>query len=56
MRGAGWRIFYVLHEGQLDPGPQAVVADPGSVVFVVYIDDASAHRKEVAAATRCARS
>ena len=55
VRGDDWRIFYVLSEGQLDPGPAAVVANPAKVVFVAYVDDASANRKEVAAATRCAR-
>jgi hypothetical protein len=54
VRGDDWRIFYVLHEGQLDPGLNAVVADPGAVVFVAYITDAAEHRKEIAAATRCA--
>jgi len=54
VRGDDWRIFYVLHEGQLDPGPASVVANPAQVVFVAYIENARAHRKEVAAATRCA--
>ena len=54
VRGDDWRIFYVLHSGQLDPGLAAVVARPAAVVFVAYITDAAAHRKEVAAATRCA--
>ena len=55
VRGDDWRIFYVLHEGQLDPGLATVVARPSAVVFVAYITDAPAHRAEVAAATRCAR-
>jgi hypothetical protein len=52
--GDDWRIFYVLSEGQLDPGVRAIVADPAKVVFVAYIDDVSDRRDEVAAATRCA--
>jgi hypothetical protein len=56
VRGEDWRIFYVLHEGQLDPGLAAVVANPGEVVFVAYITNAAAHREEVAAATRCGRA
>ena len=55
IRGDDWRIFYVLREGQLDPGLAAVVANPASVVFAAYITQASAHRGQVAAATRCAR-
>jgi hypothetical protein len=55
VRGDDWRIFYVLYEGQIDPGPPAIVADPAQAVFVAYITGASEHRKEVAAATRCAR-
>lgn len=51
--GEDWRIFYVLSEGQLDPGVRAVLADPATVVFVAYIDDVSDRRDEVAAATRC---
>ncbi len=51
--GDGWRIFYVLSEGQLDPGVEAVVADPEKVAFAAYIDDASRRRAEVAAAARC---
>jgi hypothetical protein len=54
VRGEDWRIFYVLHAGQLDPGLAAVVARPSAVVFVAYITEAAAHRKEIAAATRCA--
>ncbi len=54
VRGDDWRLFYVLHSGQLDPGLKAVVANPGEVVFVAYITGAAAHRKEIAAATRCA--
>ena len=54
VRGDGWRIFYVLHEGQLDPGLPAIVADPGRVASVAYVAHASAQREEVAAATRCA--
>ena len=54
VRGDDWRIFYVLHEGQVDPGLSAVVANPAAVVFVAYITGAAAHRKQVAAATRCA--
>lgn len=53
VRGDDWRIFYVLHEGQLDPGLAAVVANPAAVVFAAYITDAAKRRKEVAAATRC---
>jgi hypothetical protein len=56
VRGDDWRIFYVLHEGQLDPGLGAIVADPGKVVFVAYITGAAEHRREVAAATRCGRA
>jgi hypothetical protein len=56
VRGDDWRMFYVLHAGQLDPGPAAVVARPGQVVYVAYIERASEHRKAVAAATRCARA
>jgi hypothetical protein len=56
IRGDDWRIFYVLHEGQLDPGLAAVVANPEAVVFVAYITGAAAHRKQVVAATRCAGS
>ena len=56
VRGEDWRIFYILHAGQLDPGPAAVVARPGQVVYVAYIERASEHRKQVAAATRCARA
>ena len=55
VRGDDWRIFYVLYEGQLDPGPAAIVANPAKAVFVAYITNASEHRKQVAAATRCAR-
>jgi hypothetical protein len=55
VRGENWRIFYVLSQGQLDPGLAAVVADPATVAFVAYIADARAHRRQVAAATRCAR-
>ncbi|HEV7808374.1 MAG TPA: hypothetical protein VGO80_21385 [Solirubrobacteraceae bacterium] len=55
VRGDGWRIFYVLSEGQLDPGPAAVVANPAKVAFVAYLADAARQRREVAAATRCAR-
>ena len=55
-RGDDWRIFYVLFEGQLDPGLAAVVANPAKVVFAAYITEASAHRAQVAAATRCARA
>ncbi len=55
VRGDDWRIFYVLYEGQIDPGPAAIVANPAKAVFVAYITKASEHRKEVAAATRCAR-
>jgi hypothetical protein len=55
VRGDDWRIFYVLYEGQLDPGPAAIVANPAKAVFVAYITRASRHRKQVAAATRCAR-
>lgn len=51
--GADWRIYYVLAEGQLDPGVRAVVADPAKVVFAAYIDEAGDRRDEVAAATRC---
>ncbi len=54
VRGEDWRIFYVLFEGQLDPGLQAIVANPAKVPFVAYITQASEHRKEIAAATRCA--
>jgi hypothetical protein len=54
VRGDDWRIFYVLYEGQLDPGPAAIVANPAKAVFVAYITQASQHRKQVAAATRCA--
>jgi hypothetical protein len=54
IRGEGWRVFYVLHEGQLDPGLPSVVANPSRVVFVAYITAAGKHRKQVAAATRCA--
>ena len=54
VRGDDWRIFYVLHEGQLDPGLPVVVANPGAVVFVAYITAAAEHRTEIAAATRCA--
>ena len=56
VRGEDWRIFYVLHEGQLDPGLPSIVSDPGKVVFVAYITGAAAHRKQVVAATRCASS
>ncbi len=55
VRGEGWRIFYVLHRGQLDPGLPAILAKPSAVLFVAYIDDAMKRRAEVAAATRCAR-
>ncbi|MEY2513902.1 MAG: hypothetical protein QOJ89_1260 [bacterium] len=55
VRGDDWRIFYVLYEGQLDPGPAAIVANPAKAVFVAYITNASEHRTQVAAATRCAR-
>jgi len=55
VRGPDWRIFYVLYEGQIDPGLRAIVADPAEVVFVTYVTAASRHRKQVAAATRCAR-
>jgi len=54
VRGDDWRIFYVLSTGQIDPGPAAVVANPATVAFVAYIERASEHRKQVAAATRCA--
>ncbi|MGI8731033.1 MAG: hypothetical protein ACR2LK_13810 [Solirubrobacteraceae bacterium] len=54
--GDDWRIYYVLFEGQLDPGPEAVVADPSKVQFAAYIDDATSRRDEVAAALRCAPS
>lgn len=54
VRGGDWRIFYVLHEGQLDPGLAAVVANPSAVVFAAYITQAAEHRAEIAAATRCA--
>jgi hypothetical protein len=53
LAGDDWRIFYVLSQGQLDPGPRAIVADPAKAPFVAYIADASAHAKEVAAAARC---
>jgi len=55
VRGDDWRIFYVLYEGQIDPGAAAIVANPAKVVFVAYITQASERRKDVAAATRCAR-
>jgi hypothetical protein len=55
-RGDDWRIFYVLFEGQIDPGLPAVLANPAEAVFVAYITQASEHRKEVAAATRCTRA
>ena len=55
VRGDDWRIFYVLYEGQIDPGPAAIVANPAKAVFVAYITRASERRKQVAAATRCAR-
>ena len=55
VRGDDWRLFYVLYEGQLDPGPAAIVANPAKAVFVAYITRASEHRAQVAAATRCAR-
>jgi hypothetical protein len=55
VRGDDWRIFYVLYEGQLDPGLPAIVANPAKAVFVAYITGAAKHRKQVAAATRCAR-
>jgi hypothetical protein len=54
VRGDGWRIFYVLFEGQLDPGLRAILANPAKVLFVAYITEARARRKEVAAATGCA--
>jgi hypothetical protein len=53
--GEGWRIFYVLSEGQLDPGLATVVANPTTVAFVAYVADAARQRREIAAATRCAR-
>ena len=53
VRGDDWRIFYVLFEGQLDPGLPAILADPAKAVFVAYVTDAPAKRREVAAATRC---
>jgi hypothetical protein len=55
VRGEDWRIFYVLSEGQLDPGLAAIVANPARVAFVAYIAGAARHRRAVAAATRCAR-
>ena len=55
VRGDDWRVFYVLFEGQIDPGVDAIVANPTRVPFVAYITGASEHRREVAAATRCAR-
>ncbi len=55
VRGGDWRIFYVLFEGQIDPGAAAIVANPAKAVFVAYITQASERRKDVAAATRCAR-
>jgi len=54
VRGGDWRIFYVLFEGQLDPGLAAIVANPAKVPYVAYITQASEHRKQIAAATRCA--
>jgi hypothetical protein len=51
--GDDWRIFYVLAEGQLDPGAPAIVANPARAIFVAYIDDAAARAKDVAAAERC---
>lgn len=56
VRGDDWRIFYVLFKGQLDPGLPVVVANPSKVEIVAYITAAAAHRKQVVAATRCARS
>jgi hypothetical protein len=55
VRGDDWRLFYVLFEGQIDPGVDAILANPTRVPFVAYITGASEHREEVAAATRCAR-
>ena len=55
VRGDDWRIFYVLFEGQLDPGVAAVVANPAKVVFAAYITEAATHRRQIAAATRCIR-
>src|SRR5688500_11489002 len=55
VRGDDWLIFYVLYEGQIDPGAAAIVADPAEAVFVAYITNVSERRKQVAAATRCAR-
>lgn len=51
--GSGWRIFYVLGRGQLDPGLQAIVQDPARATFVAYVADAKADAKQVAAAERC---
>lgn len=51
--GDDWRIYYVLFEGQLDPGVSSVVADPAKVQFAAYIDDAGDRRDAVAAAMRC---
>jgi hypothetical protein len=51
--GDDWRIFYVLAEGQLDPGAPAIVANPARAIFVAYIDEAGARPKDVAAAERC---
>lgn len=53
LTGEDWRIFYVLSKGQLDPGPRAIVADPGEALFVAYITRASTRAKQVAAALRC---
>ena len=53
VKGEGWRVFYTLPRGGDDPGLGAILANPGIVGTVAYVEDAAAQPGVVNRARSC---